>query len=334
MGAHAAVTRVSVVMPVFNGERFVDEAIASVLAQEADELVIVDDGSTDRTRELLDAWTQRDARVRVIHSERNEGIAVALRKGIEASRGEYIALHDSDDVSLPGRFTRCAAALDADRDVALVAVWAELIDANGRKLYAVKRTSTPDVLAYLLHFSNVIGGSSRVMLRRRPLLAAGAGETQLSADYDLWTRVMQHGKVLVLPFTGIRYRIHDGGVTATKKDVQRRDAFAISKRMLSSLLERQVSGEEVAAVCGMRYREPLDGASPIAERIMREAFTRFHGDRAAVRHDHARQWARAAAVFAARRRFVEALRALVYGLRWNARALLSEALRVVAFKIG
>ena len=327
-------TRISVVMPVFNGERFVDEAIRSVLAQEADELVIVDDASTDRTRERLDAWMQRDERVRVIHSERNEGIAAALRKGIESSRGEYVALHDCDDVSLPGRFSHCAAALDASPDVALVAVRAELIDADGYPLHIVQRATTPDALAFLLHFNNVIGGSSRVMLRRGPLLAAGVGATELSVDYDLWTRVLQHGKVMVLPFTGVRYRVHAGGVSATKAEAQRRDALTISKRMLSSLLGRDLSDDELASVYAIRHARPQDGRASTAERVLREAFTRFDGNRATVRRDFARQWARAAVIHGGRGQVRDALRALFYGVRWNALAVVTEVARAIAFKIA
>jgi GT2 family glycosyltransferase len=307
--------KISVVMPAYNVEAFVEEAIASVLAQEADELLIVNDGSTDRTAAILDKWIQRDARVRVMPSPRNEGIAAALRKGIEAARGEYVALHDADDVSLPGRLSRSAAALDASPDVVLVAVWAETID--GKPLQARLRASTPEVLAYLLHFSNAIGGSSRVMLRRDALLAAGVGSTELSVDYDLWTRLLPFGKVMLLPFTGVRYRLHAGGVSARRAEAQQRDAHAISARMLSSLLERELSEAERTSVAAMWNAIPRPRAASIAERVLREAFAHFDGNRRAVCRETARRWRRVALRLGARGHLAEALRCLAYAIRWR-----------------
>src|SRR6202030_3427370 len=95
--------RVTVLMPVFNRQRFVDEAIQSAIAQDFGdfELLIVDDGSTDSTPEMLRAWAQRDARIVVITSPENQGIPAALNVGLDHARSPYIARLDSDDIMMP-----------------------------------------------------------------------------------------------------------------------------------------------------------------------------------------------------------------------------------------
>ncbi|HEX8255895.1 MAG TPA: glycosyltransferase family 2 protein [Thermoanaerobaculia bacterium] len=324
-----AAPRVSVVMPVYNAGPFVDEAIASVIAQDFGDFVfiIVDDGSTDETGAILEAWRARDERIVVIRSQRNEGIAAALRKGIAAARGELIALQDADDVSLPRRFSTQVAALDADRALAMVVVSTDVVDAAGRTIGKARRTPSPELTAYLLHFSNVLGGLGRAMLRRSALIAAGVGDTELAVDYDLWTRVSRFGPIRVLPFVGMRYRVHPGGVSVRLRDGQRRDARAISGRMLRELLQRDVGDEELDAVVAMWSMQPEDENPALAEQLLREAFARFPASpqtRAEIRREHARRWSRGAVFLCSRFQFSSAMRYLRRGMTWSATTALRE----------
>ncbi|EOY5379426.1 glycosyltransferase family 2 protein [Cronobacter dublinensis] len=95
---------ISVIMPVYNGQRFVDEAISSIIEQEYKEfeLIIIDDGSTDSTSDILNKWAIKDKRIKVYH-QNNSGIISALNKGIEQATGDYIARMDADDISHPER---------------------------------------------------------------------------------------------------------------------------------------------------------------------------------------------------------------------------------------
>src|SRR5262245_39958720 len=113
---------VSVVMPAYNGERFVVEAVRSILAQTFRdfELIVVDDGSTDRTAELVAAEQSRDPRVVVHRQPSNQGFRIALNAGCALARGELIARMDADDVSLPERFERQVAFLRAHPEVGVV----------------------------------------------------------------------------------------------------------------------------------------------------------------------------------------------------------------------
>src|SRR5947207_14561480 len=113
----SGVPLVTVLMPVFNRDDFVDDAIRSVIEQDfADfELLIVDDGSSDRTPEILQSWTGRDPRIVVITSPTNVGIPSALNLSLQQARGTYIARFDGDDLMMPRRLAEQAAVLDRDR---------------------------------------------------------------------------------------------------------------------------------------------------------------------------------------------------------------------------
>src|ERR1700681_359089 len=113
--------RVTVLMPVFNRERFVGEAIESVIGQDFTEfeLLIVDDGSTDRTPQLLREWARRDSRIVIVTSPVNQGIPTALNAGLRHARAPYVARLDSDDIMMPRRLAAQAAILDTQPDVVL-----------------------------------------------------------------------------------------------------------------------------------------------------------------------------------------------------------------------
>lgn len=125
---------VSVVMAVFNGEKYLRAAIGSILWQTMGnfELIIVDDGSTDQS--LAIAGSYHDARIRIIENGRNIGLAASLNKGIDAARGAFIARMDCDDVSYPERFARQLAALQNDPALDLVAARAITIDEDDRAI--------------------------------------------------------------------------------------------------------------------------------------------------------------------------------------------------------
>src|SRR4051794_15062175 len=126
---------ISVVMPVFNGQRFLAEAMDSLLAQTFRdfEIVAVDDGSTDETPAILRRYAERDARVRVIRGN-HAGISAALNRGTEASTHAWIARMDADDVAMPDRFAKQLAAAGTHPDVVVWGSYANHVDAGGKVL--------------------------------------------------------------------------------------------------------------------------------------------------------------------------------------------------------
>jgi glycosyltransferase involved in cell wall biosynthesis len=336
--------RVTIVMPVYNGQRFLDEAISSVFAQDFDdfELVIVNDGSTDGTAAILAAWAAREPRIVLSALDKNSGIPAALNRGLELARGEYIARHDSDDVFAAGRLRAQVAALDADRGISVVSGRYHIIDAQGRRITTMSRMEPPEVIAYLLHFGNALGGHGQVMFRRDLVRSIGGyrDEFGLSEDYDLWTRLATHGKIVVLPVIGMLHRWHDGRVTVTLGRTQRDRSIAIARRTLSRFLGRELTDAESEAVASVWRQEHRPGTAALAHRIFTEAYVKFiatNGNRShrrRVRILTARRWVLTAAYFAWHRHYGEALRHFIYAARWHPLGLVAGTASAARTAVG
>ena len=132
---------VSVVMSVYNGALNLTPSMNSILSQEGVslEFIVVNDGSTDNTGEILDDFARRDPRVRVIHQE-NTGLTRALIRGCDAALGEFIARQDAGDISLPGRLKNQAAVLTGCKDCVFVSCWTDVVGPNGEFLYTSQGT--------------------------------------------------------------------------------------------------------------------------------------------------------------------------------------------------
>jgi glycosyltransferase involved in cell wall biosynthesis len=314
-------------MPVYNGQRYVGEAIASVVGQGfADfEFVIIDDGSTDRTPAILAEWAAHDSRIHVHRSPRNEGIPAALNRGLAIARGQYVARQDADDLCVAGRLARQVAVLDADAEVVLVSAGYEIIDAEGRRRGLRMRRDAPEVIEYLLHFSNAVGGHGQVMFRRETVLSLGSYglEYDFSQDYDLWSRLMRRGRIVVLPMIGMRHRLHEDRVSVVSGPRQQSNSMRISRRNLTTLLHRELRDDEFAALAAVWRQTGTCDSAIDANRLFREAYARFlekrpsHRHRRAVRMAKAHVWFLSAAMLAKHARFIEALAHAGYSLRWH-----------------
>src|SRR5262249_23770783 len=153
--------KVTAVIPVYNREKYVRDAIDSILAQTFTdfELLVIDDGSTDKSRDVVCSY--RDPRVRLVCNETNEGIPKTRNKGIHLARGEYLAFLDSDDWACPERFAKQVEFLDRHPEYAVVSAWIEWADEAGRSLKRVKRKPVlPDEIAALRLFQSGIENSA------------------------------------------------------------------------------------------------------------------------------------------------------------------------------
>jgi hypothetical protein len=322
-------------MPVFNREEFVEEAIQSVIAQDFHdfEFLIVDDGSTDRTPELLRAWARKDRRIAVITSPRNLGIAEAPNLGLRHARTEYVARLDSDDVMMPGRLAAQAAVLDRDREVVLVSCAYETMDRDGRYLGTRHVDQPHEVVTYLLNFYNIVGGGGHVMFRRSEVLAAGGYDSAYpsSEDYDLWVRLLRRGRILTLPLIGMKQRDHRGRATVEYAAVKRANWTTIMRKSLAPYLGRPVADDEIAALITVWRLDGATGMARSADRTMREALARFcaeHSDaelRRRVRVRTARQWMDGARFFAGSGRRAEAMRFMMRAARWSAATVVGRS---------
>lgn len=227
---------VSVVLPAYNAASFVREAIDDLLTQTLSdiEVIVVDDGSTDATSEILASYT--DSRLTVI-DQSNRGIVSALATGIAASTAALIARADADDRYLPDRLARQADFLAAHPEVVLVASDFIRFYEGGRQEHHRVPTDHDGLLAALARTNPIMHAS--VMMRRDALAAAGgySPEWQDIEDLELWFRLASVGKLASIPEVLARMRMHGASVTPNR---QLRQARLETRLRLRLIRERQV----------------------------------------------------------------------------------------------
>jgi glycosyltransferase involved in cell wall biosynthesis len=231
--------RVTVLLAVKDGLPWLREAIESVLSQTFGdfELLLVDDGSTDGTADVAEAYG--DQRIRVLRNERNLGQVPSLNRGLREARGEYVARLDADDVCLPDRLQRQLAVLDADPSVALVGTWMDVVDERGR-LWARLRGHVRDYPEFLFAIlaDRYPWGHPSLMFRRDSVLELGGYDETLapSEDKDLYRRLAlaRHGaRGLEEPL--VRYRRHELQLSQERRSVQVRHDWESQERFLAEL---------------------------------------------------------------------------------------------------
>lgn len=241
--------KISVLMPVYNGNRYLRESIDSILNQTFTdfELIIIDDGSTDSTWEILSEYADQDQRVRLFKNEENIGLINSLNKGLNLAKGNYIARQDADDVSLPKRFEKQIAVLDKHQKVILVSCDIEIINSEGTLLGKLQRACDPKLVAWYLIFHNRIAGHSQVMFRRKPVLNLG-GYSQInsySEDYELWCRLAKVDDIIILPEVLLQQRMHSKSLCAERGTDQNVWSLTQSKNNIEQLIGKELSLEEV-----------------------------------------------------------------------------------------
>jgi hypothetical protein len=320
---------ITVLIPVFNRERFVDEAIRSVVDQDFGdfELLLVDDGSTDRTPAVIEAWKNRDPRVVVVTSPTNQGIPAALNLGLAHARAKYVARLDSDDLMMPRRLAGQAAVLDARPEVTLVSSAYDIVDLDGTRLATWAGDDPPEVTAFLLNFFNAVGGGGQVMFRLADVLEEGGYSPRYpsSEDYDLWVRLLRRGRIETLPFVGMTKRTHADQSIKRYGAVKRANWTGIMRSALEPYLRRQVRDDELDALVTVWRHDERLGMGGAADSVMTEAFAQFRKDvpdpalQARVRRRIAWQWYVGARMLISRGQRLEGMAYLARAARWRIR---------------
>lgn len=209
-----SIPRVSVVMSVFNGADYLEAAVDSILLQTFRdfEFIVVDDGSTDRSAEIIESY--KDQRLILVQQE-NRCLERALNRGLELARGEYVARQDADDVSMPERFAAQIRFLDAHPDVDVLGTGSLLIDSKGCPFSKfLPFTQHERLVAELLRgVCPLMHGS--VMVRRDAILSAGAYNPAFKRiqDVELWLRMSTRYRLANIRDILYQLRKHDLSVT-------------------------------------------------------------------------------------------------------------------------
>jgi glycosyltransferase involved in cell wall biosynthesis len=209
---------ITVLMPAYNAEKYIGEAIASVLDQTlADlELLVINDGSTDDTENIINSFT--DPRIRLIN-QTNQGIASALNIGLLNARAEIIARFDADDVCMPDRLQRQYDFLSNNPDHIIVGSNARYIDMYDEYVYTGRMLAYTDEEIRKLIFITCPLIHSATMFWKKPVLLAGSYNTHAYAfeDHLLWSKLLKHGKAFNLAETLIKVRLSPGSVSIDEK---------------------------------------------------------------------------------------------------------------------
>ena len=226
---------ISVIMPVYNGERYIREAVESVLHQTFSdwELIIVNDSSTDGTEKILESFS--DPRIKVLKNNRNLGSVGSRNKAFLVARGEFIAILDADDIAMPARFEEQVKFLRFHPDVGLVASLVKIIGEDGVQIGRVMKDITPPEKAPMkILFHNFLAFSS-VMMRKDAMPEIPFDENAVPVeDVALYLKILPHSKFATLPKVLTSYRSHDKGISkvfGTKRQ-------AVMDRLITSELNK------------------------------------------------------------------------------------------------
>lgn len=211
---------VSVIIPCYNAESFLEKAVRSVMRQSYKnlEIIVVNDCSKDNSLLLLRQLQLQDIRIKIFENEKNLGISKTLNKGIENSSGTYIARMDADDICIETRIEQQVAFLEANKDVALCGGNYIKIDEQGKISGGVKFPVENEMLKAELLFYCPFAHPA-VMMRKTALQETGLyGEYIPAEDYELWLRMGEKFKLANIPADLIYYRMHDSNTTVTQKN--------------------------------------------------------------------------------------------------------------------
>lgn len=240
--------RVSVLISVYNGERFLKSAIESILGQTFTdfEFLILDDGSTDSTWEILGKYANKDARIVLVRNDRNLGLTRSLNKGLRLVRSEYLARQDADDISLPERLELQVKFLDAHPEVSLVGTGMEIIDKNDEILRLQQPPTDHESITAELLLKNHAIGHSTVMAKLSALKEFGGYNERLpyAQDYELWCRLSQTKQIANLPEILVRWRDTPGSISRDRREEQLECIFTVSLKAIRESLKDTILDEE------------------------------------------------------------------------------------------
>lgn len=221
---------ISVIMSVYNGQKYLEESIKSILEQDYDnfEFIIVNDKSTDQSLEIINSF--QDDRIIIINNPENLGLTKSLNNALKIAKGKYIARQDADDISKPERFKEQIFFLEKNPETALLGSFVYRIDNNGKIIDEVHNLVSPSYDDMLKH-NHIKHGS--VMFKKDVICDLGGYNEifKYVQDYELWIRVSKNHAIYNLNKPLYKLRIHEDSIGSNK----------IEESRLYSVLARKIS---------------------------------------------------------------------------------------------
>jgi glycosyltransferase involved in cell wall biosynthesis len=227
--------KVTVLLPSYNGEKFISEALKSISDQTFSdlEILVINDGSIDGTLDILNK--AKEPRLRIINNEKNLGLVASLNIGIDNALGEYIARMDQDDIALPERLEKQVKFMDSHNDVAACGTWVKTF---GKIDGFINKTLTDpeDIKANLLFYTSM--AHPTVMIRKSVLSEFNLKynpNDEYCEDYGLWSELAASKKLANLPEVLLLYQVHKESLSHVYEKNQKKGAINIRKKQLERL---------------------------------------------------------------------------------------------------
>ncbi len=298
--------RISVVLPVYNGEKHLSEAMASILAQSFTdfELIVIDDGSTDGSLQILQEYQKIDARIRLVSRE-NRNLATTLNESIDMARGVWVARMDQDDIALPQRFERQLLWLEKTK-ADITGSWVKYFGSWDRRTWRGYQTDVA-IKMDMLFKSPFVHPS--VMMRAALLKQLKYDKASEKAeDYDLWVRAAQSGWVMTnVPEVLLLYRQHASQISSKSSFRQQSICMGVQKRYwayMAKMMElSEKDSQEVLNLISSNAKSDMNVVDATLEKLLRrnqgeaktaimDNLTRFYLRMSADYPDVAARWSR------------------------------------------
>jgi glycosyltransferase involved in cell wall biosynthesis len=271
------VSSVSIIMTVYNGERYIEPAIRSILTQTLKdiEFIIVDDGSTDGTKEKI--IKVNDPRIKYYPLE-HVGRARALNYAVSKAQSSFIAFMDADDIALPERIEKQYLCLQQNPEIGVVSGWYQLMDANGNLLHTIRKLPEQHAeIEYEMTKHSSMCFPATMMRRRLFDVAGGFNEQYKSAiDYEYYLRLMPVARYYNLQNILLHYRIRTDSISTLQKSEQRIHTRDLSRDYLLSILQNNsVSNEQYILKYRLGINEYYNGSMQTARIWFLQAFSKM-----------------------------------------------------------
>jgi hypothetical protein len=244
---------ISVVLPVFNGEHYVTYAVQSILDQTWSdfELILLDDGSTDGTLQLLRSFEACDQRV-VLVSRENRGLVATLNEGLELAQGQWIARMDADDIAFKDRFARQLQWLQRT-GADICGTWVQFFGTSDHRI--LKHPVSDSAIKTALFFGSVFAHPSVIMRASLAKQLRYSKDWERCEDYDLWQRAaLEKWTMTNLPEVLLMYRQHESQISTASSDVQQMLTQKIRQRHWD-IMRSELGVEEVWAAELLKLRQ-------------------------------------------------------------------------------